>query len=547
MGRFGSVMNEILEYLHTFGQLPFALRRFLKRRLTLEDAKHIIRDRMARREESFLRFVEACVYGHRRSPYLPLLKAAGFTLNDLRALAAREGVDGALRTLRDADVYVTFEEFKGRRPIERLGLTIPVTARDFDNPTAGRELRFQTGGSTGAASIVASNLDHIAARAPHRLVTLAAHGLSDAPTAIWRGILPERGLSLLFFGVLTGNPPRRWFSPFSHRASHSWLKYVLATYYPLALMRLAGERIPRPEYVGDDQAIVVARWAADTVKAEGRCLIRTGVSRAVRLSLAAQAASLDLTGVTITGGGEPPTPAKVSEIRRSGARFIPNYGMTEAGQPGSGCVNPIDGSDVHLFKDTIALFTHPYHVADFGITVPAFNITTLLPTSPKVMLNVQTDDYGIVEERRCGCELESYGYTTHLREIRSYSKLTGEGVTLVGTEMLQILNERLPARFGGSPLDYQLMEDEDAHGLTRLYLIVSPRVEIGDERVVLEFMLQQLRDSSSAADAARVTWQHAGTIQVRRMEPVWTERGKLLPLHIPRRHGQRVPREGHTS
>jgi hypothetical protein len=309
-------------------------------------------------------------------------------------------------------------------------------------------------------------------------------------------------------------------------------------------MRLAGVRVPFPKYGDDDQAISVARWAAGTVKTQGRCLIRTGISRAVRLALAAQAEGLDLHGVTITGGGEPSTPAKVGAITRSGARFIPNYGMSEAGQPGSGCANPIDCSDVHLFKDAIALFTHPYRVDTFGVTVPAFNLTTLLPTTPKVMLNVQTDDYGIVEERRCGCELESYGYTTHLREIRSYSKVTGEGVTLVGTEMLQILNHALPSQFGGTPLDYQLMEAEDEKGFTRLYLIVSPRVEIADEPAVVSYLLERLSASSSMADAARVLWQHAQTIQIKRMEPVWTERGKLLPLHIPRRQTQTASLEG---
>ena len=63
--------------------------------------------------------------------------------------------------------------------------------------------------------------------------------------------------------------------------------------------------------------------------------------------------------------------------------------------------------------------------------------TSLLPATPKIMLNVQLDDYGLIEERHCGCPLESFGYTTHLRQIRSYSKLTGAGVTLIGTEMVR--------------------------------------------------------------------------------------------------------------
>jgi hypothetical protein len=171
------------------------------------------------------------------------------------------------------------------------------------------------------------------------------------------------------------------------------------------------------------------------------------------------------------------------------------------------------------------------------VTVPAFDLTTLLMTAPKLMLNVQMDDYGVVEERACGCDLDSLGYATHLRQIRSYSKLKGEGVTLIGGEMLRILEEDLPARFGGGPTDYQLLEEEDPAGLTRLYLVVSPRLAIANEQEVVAFMLAALSRSSPAADAARITWQDAGTIQVRRMEPLLSGSGKLAPLHIRKQGG----------
>ena len=169
------------------------------------------------------------------------------------------------------------------------------------------------------------------------------------------------------------------------------------------------------------------------------------------------------------------------------------------------------------------------------MTVPAFNLTTILATAPKVLLNVQMDDYGIVEERHCGCEMDDYGYTTHLRQIRSYSKLTGEGVTLIGSDMIHILEEVLPAHFGGSPLDYQMLEQEDEQGLTRLYLLISPRVHIADEQAVISSLLEALRMSSGMADAARMLWQQANTIQIQRREPLLAGHGKFMPLHIQRR------------
>lgn len=72
-----------------------------------------------------------------------------------------------------------------------------------------------------------------------------------------------------------------------------------------------------------------------------------------------------------------------------------------------------------------------------------------------------------------GCPLEDLGLTDHLRQVRSFSKLTGEGVTLIGSDVVHILEEVLPARYGGSPLDYQMMEVEDEDGFTRLWLLVS--------------------------------------------------------------------------
>jgi hypothetical protein len=312
-------------------------------------------------------------------------------------------------------------------------------------------------------------------------------------------------------------------------------------------MRAAGIRLPLPEFVPMERALTIAQFAVATARTHGRVLMRGGTSRAVRVAIAAHEAGLDLSGVTFMGAGEPATDGKVRQIERVGARFISNYGMSDAGMPGPGCAKRVGVSDYHLMTDTVALFPYPHRVEAFGVTVPAFVLTTLLPLSPKVMLNVETDDFGIVEERHCGCELESYGYTTHLREVRSYSKLTGEGVTLIGDEMIHILETTLPARFGGTSFDYQLMEDEDDQGFTRLYVIVSPRIELQSERAVIECVLEGLRQSSPAADAARLTWQNADTLQVKRMEPVWTERHKYLPLYMPRRYQTASLRTGGQS
>jgi len=531
-------VNETLEYLAMYARFPLALRRFLQHPLTLEEAKAIIRERMEHREENFLGIAERCIYGYARSPYLPLLRLAGCELGDLRALVRQKGLEGALSQLREAGVHFSFEEFKGRVPVVRGGLSFRVKPADFDNPYAHSVYASESGGTTGPSTRVAMNLDELAARTPGQLVTDAAHGLLGAPTVVWRGIIPDNSLDILLFHAYYRDMPALWFSNIGLRDSKHWIKYGLATYYVLLWMRLFGVPVPFPSYVTPDRAIEVAKGIAGLLQNGRPCQLKCVASRGVRVCLAAEEAGIRLDGLVIKCSGEPLTAAKVRAIEKVGARCFSGYAMTEMGPLGSGCARPVDLCDVHLFKDVCALITWPHVVEGFDIAVPAFNLTSLLPTAPKVLLNLEIDDYGIVEERSCGCELEAYGYTTHLRAIHSYRKLTGEGATLVGSEMLQILEEVLPARFGGSSLDYQLVEREDAQGLTRLYLAVHPRLKIDDEQAIADVVMGALRSSSEMADAARGVWQRAGTLEIRRTAPVLTARGKLFPLHLERLHAE---------
>ena len=205
------------------------------------------------------------------------------------------------------------------------------------------------------------------------------------------------------------------------------------------------------------------------------------------------------------------------------------------------CGAPCEAGDHHLLEDGVALIQHPREVLDSGVEVDAFYITTLRPMASKIFLNVESDDYGIVEDRSCGCPFEELGYHRHVRRIRSFGKLTGEGVTLVGSEMVRILEEVLPGRFAGSPQDFQLAEEEeDDTGFTRLILLVHPRLDIPREEDVIETMLEALRESSVSADLARTFWQQADTFRIRRQEPIWTAPGKLPPI---RRAGMHGPKE----
>jgi hypothetical protein len=328
-----------------------------------------------------------------------------------------------------------------------------------------------------------------------------------------------------------GRVPETWYSNRGWFDSRSWLKYDLATLYGVFWLRALGAGVGVPTIVRLDRAIVVARRVREVLDEHGQCLLYCSVSRALRVAVAAEEAGLDLTGLTIRVGGEPATSGKVERIRRAGARVMPAYGSIEAGAIGLGCPRPSEIDHMHLAHDAVALVTHPLEMEGTGVTVQAFNLTSLVDASPKVMLNYQIDDDGVVEERNCGCPLHACGYTTSLHTIRSYSKLLVEGVTLIGVEIQRILEEVLPARFGGSPLDYQLMEADDEGGFTRMHLLISPRLSVPDPQEVVRVFLQAVRAASARGDACGSLWEQADTVRVLRQEPVLTPRGKLLPLY----------------
>ena len=337
--RRASMVSELVAYARFAATLP----RFLHGTTTAAEARALVRARVERRDEAFLRLARLGIFLHKRSPYRRLLDLAGCTYADLERMVRNRGLEPALRALRDAGVYVTFDEFKGRRPIVRGAAVIPAAPRDFDNPLLARHYAAATGGTTGAATRVLIDLDHIAATAPLHALAWEAHGLTGAPWALWRSILPGvSGVNNVLRGARLGNVPRRWFTPVAPRdLAPSW-RARLATAYLTAAGRAARVRIPRPEPVPIGAAGTIARWLAGTAAREGRAVLSTFVSLAARVALAAAAEGLDLRAAAFIGGGEPPSPAKVRAITASGARFVPTYSFAEAGPVGIGCASPAD-------------------------------------------------------------------------------------------------------------------------------------------------------------------------------------------------------------
>src|SRR6185503_1162867 len=111
------------------------------------------------------------------------------------------------------------------------------------------------------------------------------------------------------------------------------------------------------------------------------------------------------------------------------------------------------------------------------------------------------DDQGAIEPARCDCAFSAAGFTEKLSEISSVGKLTGQGITLVGSDVQRILEEVLPARFGGLPTDYQLVE-KDGGSQTQLCLRISPRVRLSAPGQVKEVFLRELEKLHGGGSAA---------------------------------------------
>ncbi len=517
-------MTHLFRQAASFSQFLTAYRRFLQTPMTLEEARAIIQARMADRGGSFLRMAATHIFQNPRSPYLPLMKYAGCELSDLISSVSDHGLEHTLQHLREAGVYFSFEEFKGRKKVIRGGREFPLEPSDFNN----RELRSfyqgESGGSTGRPTTVFIDLAHISALAPAIMLSREGQGLLDQPCGMWLGVLPDpTGLHNLLRQAKWGRAPKKWFAtPIARSAT--WQHRVFNQSI-VSFGRAFGTPMPTPERLPLGKELVAARWIVENLASTGGGSFCCHPSKALRISLAAQEADLALDGVTFVMGGEPVTPGKIRGITNSGASYSPLYAFMEHGAVGEGCSHTRHGDEVHIFEDCLAITQAPRKVPGIDTTIDSFHFTSLLLSAPKILVNVESDDFGILEARSCDCELGSLGFRTFVRKIRSFSKLTGEGTTLVGSDLERVLEEDLPNRFGGSPLDYQLLEEEDEKMLTRLSLIIHPRIVIEDEAEVVTFLLDSLGPSTSIL-------AEAGALTIKRMEPILTTRGKFLPLQL---------------
>jgi hypothetical protein len=107
-------------------------------------------------------------------------------------------------------------------------------------------------------------------------------------------------------------------------------------------------------------------------------------------------------------------------------------------------------------------------------------------------------------------------------------------MTFLDTDVVRVLEEVLPARFGGSPAHYQLLEEENADGGPRLRLLVHPSLGPLDPSQVAEAFLDGIGAGPGAERVMGLHWRRAGYLGVERRAPLTTPSAKILHLHVQR-------------
>jgi hypothetical protein len=495
----------------------------------LADARSVVRENLEHRETHFLDLARRVVFSNPTNPYHAMFRIAGCGFEDLAEEVRRRGLEGALESIYRSGVYLTHEEFKGRTPIVRSGKHIPWDAESFANPLVAPVFETTSSGSGGPRTRTPLGIEVRLYREALHMLTRLEFALVGRPEVVLAPLLPSNWGLMFCLRVGRERPAmERWFT-YGGRFREAW-HYRVATHALVHLARLAGAPMPSPEYLPPDDFTPVAEYLARRRAAGQPCVVHGMVSAVVRIAMKAKEAGLDISGTFFRAGGEALTDAKREAVESTGSEITPSYVVSELGAVGVGCRRMRCGNSVHHFADSTAVIRQRVRAPLTDTDVDALLFTTLLPFSPRVLINADMGDCGVLEPANCDCIFAQIGFTTRVRDIWSYAKLTGQGMTLVGTDLVEMLEHDLPARFGGGPGDYQLVEREGP-GQTEILLRVSPRVGLRSTTEVREYLLKRMRKFYGGALASR-DWRHTQAMRVEIAEPLAGATGKVLPLHV---------------
>jgi phenylacetate-coenzyme A ligase PaaK-like adenylate-forming protein len=517
-------ISKFISYGRFLGQLPF----YLKNKISFDQAKKIIKNRLSNRNDNFLKLARFAIYQNKTSPYKNLLKFAGCEYADLENGVIRNGLEQTLLQLQEAGVWLSLDEFKGRKSIQRGNYEFHIKPNRFDNPYQKQGIIVSSGGTTGHSVKSRFDLDFMSARTCYDLVMFNMLDLNNVPLSIWYPVLPaSTGIGSTLRYAKAGHIPDRWFNMLTidrHRLS---LETRLRTKGIILLCRLLGYPLPFPETLPLDQAWRIASQLVSSLKEKGRCAFQSYVSQALRVTNSAHELCSDLNGLITIVGSEPLTPNKRNEIEKTGATVYHRYMATEIGTIAMGCGNRSEVDELHLMSDMIALI-QPKEIA-LNKPGPLF-FTSLNPVMPKVLFNVRLGDIAKVFSRECGCDFEKLGFHTHLSMVRSDEQFTCQGMGIPYVTLERAVADLLIPCYGGTSIDYQWVERETARGQTVLQLRVSPKLGDFDTQAVVNDVLSMLEKGIEMERVMSDYFRQSGVISVVREFPTTTGRGKILPF-----------------
>jgi hypothetical protein len=533
LGAAGAAFSEAASAVRFLRDLPG----FVRYRLDPTRSRSILAGRLEHRSADFLNLVERAVFRRPDSPYGALLRHAGCELGDLERLVRHDGLEGALRTLLRQGVYLTVDELKGRRPVVRGNLTLTTSAEACWNPLVTPHLlRYRSGSSDGLGPRAPVPVDfaHLRDRAVNFVLTLGARGGLDWDHGYWH-IPGSLAIVQILETMVFDRPACRWFSQVDVDDSGLHPRYrwsAQALRWELALL---GVTLPPLQHVSFDDPSPILDWFAATRRGGRVPHLKTYASSAVLLSQAAQAAGVDLEGVQMTVSGEPMTRTRLEVIRRSGARVAQRAGSGELGPIGYGCLTAEHSGDLHHYRDLHVLLQPGDDGCPAGLRPRSLLFTTLRASARLVLLNISIGDEAEVVDDDCGCPLAGLGWSTRLRGLRSREKLTTGGMGFLDVDVVRILEDVLPRRFGGGPTDFQLVEMEGEAGEPQVRLLVHPSLGPLDTRAVADAFLQALGPGSGVERVMALQWRESHSLTVERRVPLRSAVGKIQHLHRERR------------
>ena len=464
------------------------------------------------RKRAFLERIDA-LYAIRDHPLSAMLMTCGWSREKLSARLQQQDLEATLRDLAQDGVLLAADEVKCRRPLVRHGREIPFSPVDLDY-VRGPSVPLGTSGTSGPRTRNPLDLDGFLLQASYKQTMLAALDASDQPLVLYYPAPSAAGIAHLLSFSLAGRAPAAWFChlPEVHSALLPWsLRLrVLAT-----LAAAGGVRIPLPRLAAVERPEPLVAWLQR--HAPGGAVVATFPGSALRLQAYATNVGRPLPPLTFILGGEPITARKRALLEGSGHRVYPWYGAVDAGRIAIGCLAPESPDDMHLLTDRFAAIEWQGSLL----------LTSLLPSVHKLYLNTDCGDTARLEHRQCGCALGQLGLELHVSHVRSEQKICLEGITLPADVVHRLADEMLPAHCGGTPADYQLLEEEGADGWTRLVVRVAPELAVASENVIA-IVHQVLLEAAAGAPGLAQRIRRSNVVAVRRQRPRFSPGGKLL-------------------